>query len=47
MRKPVSGDVLMCVGYILGGTAKNNTQMFAAMGILGFVGHHGSAQLSE
>lgn len=30
----------MFVGYILGGSAKNNTQMFAAMGILGFVSLH-------
>jgi hypothetical protein len=37
----------MFVGYILGGTAKNNTQMFAAMGILGFVRRTCAAQLSE
>lgn len=33
----VGGNVILFVGYILGGAAKNNTSMLAAMALIGFV----------
>jgi len=40
----IGANVLMFIGYLVGATAKNNTQMYAAMGLLGFGG--GNAQLA-
>ena len=35
----VGGNVIMFVGFIMGGAAKNNTTMLAAMSFIGFVSH--------
>lgn len=40
----VGGNAIMFVGYILGGAAKNNTAMLAAMALIGFGA--GNAQLA-
>ncbi|KAF2011386.1 MFS general substrate transporter [Aaosphaeria arxii CBS 175.79] len=40
----VGGNVILFIGFILGGTAKNNTQMLAAMSLIGFGA--GNAQLA-
>jgi MFS family permease len=34
----VSGSVIMFVGFVVGGSAKNNTAVLAAMALIGFVG---------
>lgn len=33
----VGGNVVLFVGFIVGGSAKNNTAMLAAMSLIGFV----------
>lgn len=33
----VGGNLILFVGFIVGGTAKNNTSMLAAMSLIGFV----------
>lgn len=33
----VGGNVIMFVGFIVGGSAKNNTSLMAAMALIGFV----------
>lgn len=33
----VTGNVIMFVGFIVGGSARNNSSMLAAMALIGFV----------
>jgi MFS family permease len=33
----VTGNVIMFIGFIVGGSAKNNTSLLAAMALIGFV----------
>lgn len=33
----VGGNVILFIGFIVGGSAKNNTAMLAAMSLIGFV----------
>jgi hypothetical protein len=33
----VGGNAILFVGFIVGGTAKNNTSMLVAMSLIGFV----------
>jgi MFS family permease len=40
----IGGNILLCVGHIMGGVAKNNTTMIAAFAIIGFGA--GNAQLA-
>jgi MFS family permease len=35
----VGGNAILFVGFIVGGTAKNNTSMLVAMSLIGFVRH--------
>jgi MFS family permease len=35
----VGGNAILFVGFIVGGTAKNNTSMLAAMSLIGFVSY--------